>query len=118
MQEDPLLIGVDAGTSVVKAVVFDTCGNERASHECPMPLGRPEPLWIEQDMEQLLDLVKFCLGKVVANLGDRRRQLAGLGITSTGDGTWIIDRAGKPVPKSDGTTEGTTVDWRGRLKKK
>jgi len=97
MQEGRLLIGVDAGTSVVKAVVFDCLGNERASHECPMPLRRPEPLWIEQDMTQLCELVKLCLGKVAAQLGEKRQEIAGIGVTSTGDGTWIIDPAGNPV---------------------
>jgi len=82
---------------MVKAVVFDRLGNERASHECPMPLRRPEPLWIEHDMEQLCEMVKLCLGKVAAQLGDQRQEIAGIGITSTGDGTWIIDQAGNPV---------------------
>jgi len=97
MHNGRLLIGVDAGTSVVKAVVFDTCGNEKASHESPVRLCRPEPLWIEQDMEQLFETVKLCLGKVADQLGDERQEIVGLGITSTGDGTWIIDQAGDPV---------------------
>lgn len=97
MPDGRLLIGVDAGTSVVKAVVFDSLGNERASHECPMPLRRPEPLWIEQDMEELCKTVKLCLGKVAAQLKDQKREIAGIGITSTGDGTWIMDQEGRPV---------------------
>jgi sugar (pentulose or hexulose) kinase len=47
MRDERCLIGVDAGTSVVKAVAFDYLGNEICASEIPMPLRRPEPLWIE-----------------------------------------------------------------------
>lgn len=41
--------------------------------------------------------MKACLGEVVRKLQASKRELAGIGITSTGDGTWIIDREGRPV---------------------
>jgi len=97
MPEGRCLIGVDAGTSVVKAVAFDDRGNELASHESPMSLRSPEPLWIEQDMDELWETVKVCVRKVTGQLSARREQIAGIGITSTGDGTWIIDHNGNPV---------------------
>lgn len=53
------LIGVDAGTSVVKAVAFDYAGKEICASETPLSLSRPEPLWIEQDMEMLWQTVKI-----------------------------------------------------------
>jgi sugar (pentulose or hexulose) kinase len=97
MNDGRCLIGVDAGTSVVKVVAFDYLGNEIYTHEIPMPLLRPEPLWIEQDMDKLWQAVKTCLRNVSGHLKERRRQIEGIGITSTGDGTWIIDKEGKPV---------------------
>ena len=97
MTDGQCLIGVDAGTSVVKAVAFDQLGNEVCVHETPMPLRQPEPLWIEQDMAQLWETVKVCLRSIAAQLQTLKREIQGIGITSTGDGTWIIDREGKPV---------------------
>jgi erythritol kinase (D-erythritol 1-phosphate-forming) len=97
MTENRCLIGIDAGTSVVKAVAFDTEGNEICVQEAAVPLHRPEPSWVEQDMTQLWGIVKDCLSSVVRQLRDSRRELAGIGITSTGDGTWMIDRDGNPV---------------------
>jgi erythritol kinase (D-erythritol 1-phosphate-forming) len=97
VQEGRCLIGVDAGTSVVKVVAFDHFGNEPASHESPMPLRRPEQLWIEQDMDELWETVKACLSKVACQLREQKREIEGIGITSTGDGTWIIDKNGNPV---------------------
>ena len=91
------LIGVDAGTSVVKAVAFDASGSEICASETPMPLRRPEPLWIEQDMNELLQKVKACLREVGVRLKGFKREIGGIGITSTGDGTWLIDQAGNSV---------------------
>jgi sugar (pentulose or hexulose) kinase len=97
MDDGRRLIGVDAGTSIVKAVAFDNTGNETCGYETPMPLRRPEPLWIEQDMEELWETVKVCLRNVAFQLKEQKKAIAGVGVTSTGDGTWIIDRKGEPV---------------------
>ncbi len=97
MDDRRCLIGVDAGTSVVKSVAFNLLGNELCIHETPMPLRRPEPLWIEQDMNELWEAVRVCLRNITARLKERKTEIAGIGITSTGDGTWIIGRDGKPV---------------------
>ena len=91
------LVGVDAGTSVVKAVAFDYEGNEICTSEIPMPLRRPEPLWIEQDMDELWQTVKDCLRAVRGRLKELKKEITAIGITSTGDGTWVIDESGSPV---------------------
>jgi len=64
MNNGPCLVGVDAGTSVVKAVAFDAAGKEIYASETPMPLRRPEPLWVEQDMDELRQKVKCCFCNV------------------------------------------------------
>jgi sugar (pentulose or hexulose) kinase len=97
MTENRCLIGIDAGTSVVKAVAFDEEGNEICVREAAVPLHRPEPSWVEQDMNELWETVKDCLSSVARQLRKSHRELAGIGITSTGDGTWMIDRDGNPV---------------------
>ena len=97
MNSGSCLIGVDAGTSVVKAVAFDPLGKEVCAYETAFTPRRPQPLWIEQDMNELWQTVKVCLQNVVAQLKEKHLRIAGIGITSTGDGTWIIDGDGQPV---------------------
>jgi erythritol kinase (D-erythritol 1-phosphate-forming) len=97
MNNGASLVGVDAGTSVVKAVAFDAAGNEIYASEKPIPLQRPHPLWIEQDMDEVWQKVKGCLRDVRVHLKEMKTELVGIGITSTGDGTWIIDQAGNSV---------------------
>lgn len=95
--EGACIIGVDAGTSVVKAVAFDHQGSEVSGHEIPLHLTQPQPLWVEQDMNQLWETTKTCIARVAQALREKKRGLAGIGITSTGDGTWMLDRDGNPV---------------------
>lgn len=97
MNEDHCLIGIDAGTSLVKAVAFDHSGVEVCSHEKVLPLRRLQPLWVEQDMDELWRTVKACLRKVVAKLKRSKRLLAGVGLTSTGDGTFLMTRDGRAI---------------------
>jgi sugar (pentulose or hexulose) kinase len=115
MAEERCLIGIDAGTSVVKAVAFDYEGNEVCVYEAAVQLRRPERSWVEQDMNELWGTVKACLGEVVQKLQASKRKLAGIGITSTGDGTWIIDREGSPVRNGilwcDGRASNVIETW-------
>jgi erythritol kinase len=97
MNADPCLIGIDAGTSLVKAVAFDSSGVEVCSHEMALPLRRPQPLWVEQDMDRLWRTVRTCLRKVAAELRRSKRVPAGVGLTSTGDGTFLMTRDGRAV---------------------
>lgn len=97
MNDRQCLIGVDAGTSVVKAVAFDRLGNEVCAQQSSIRLHQTEPLWIEQDMDELWEAVRACLRNVSLRLKEGQYEVLGIGVTSTGDGTWMIDAEGKPV---------------------
>lgn len=92
-----VIVGIDAGTSVLKAVAFDLDGTEIASagrpnHYADLPGGG-----IEQDMVRTwadCAAVLRSLGELVPGLGGRVLALA---VTGQGDGTWLIDRTGEPV---------------------
>jgi erythritol kinase (D-erythritol 1-phosphate-forming) len=113
--EDRCVIGIDSGTSVVKAVAFDHSGNELASQEMPVQLLRQQPLWVEQDMQELWERVKHCLGRVIQDVKRLNLKISGIGITSTGDGTWMMDRGGNPVRNGmlwcDGRARKVVEDW-------
>jgi Sugar (pentulose and hexulose) kinases len=57
------IIGIDAGTSFVKAVLFDVAGNElmtQSQANEPMYIGDVE---VEQDMNILWEKVAICIKK-------------------------------------------------------
>ncbi len=46
---EPLFLGIDLGTSAVKALVVDRSGRNVALAACPCQVHQPEPSWQEQD---------------------------------------------------------------------
>lgn len=92
-----LLIGVDAGTSVIKAVAFDTEGHQIAVASRPNSYRTLENGGVEQDMRRTWTdtaAVLADLGNRVEGLGHRALALA---VTGQGDGTWLVDAEGEPV---------------------
>lgn len=108
MSEKQFVIGVDAGTSNIKAVLFDLQGNELASHGIAMKLDAPLPNTAEQDMQEIWDNVCTCIAEISRDLNPD--QCAGIGITSHGDGTWMIDAQGSPVRKGIFWCDGRAAD--------
>ncbi|TGQ17806.1 MULTISPECIES: FGGY-family carbohydrate kinase [unclassified Mesorhizobium] len=94
-----VLIGIDAGTSVIKSVAFDTAGRQIAATALP---NRYETLpggGAEQDLARTWTDTATTLRQLadkVPNLADR---VIAIAVTGQGDGTWLIDKAGEPVAK-------------------
>lgn len=91
------LIGIDAGTSVIKSVLFDQAGNEIARVAARSYVSRPQSGWAEQDMNALFSSVVDTLSQLVAEHPSECRRVAAIGVSAQGDGTWLIDAKGEPV---------------------
>ena len=52
-----MLLGVDAGTSVIKSILFDLDGREIAGAAQETQLLHPRPAWVEQDMDAVWQAV-------------------------------------------------------------
>lgn len=92
-----VLIGVDAGTSIIKSIAFDLEGRQIAAAAVPnryesRPGGGAEqdPLRTWADAAATLTT----LGERVPGLASR---VAAVAVTGQGDGTWLIDRDGEPA---------------------
>lgn len=92
---EPLLIAVDSGTSVVKAVAFTASGSAVADAARPNRIERGAGGAVEQDMARTWDDCR----QVLAALSERLdgASVAALAVTAQGDGTWLVDRDGAPV---------------------
>jgi len=113
MSDKKYLIGIDAGTSTIKGVLFDLEGREIVSHGIPMQIESPFTNTAEQDMETIWNNVALCLQEVVKN--SSADEIFGIGITSHGDGTWMMDSDGNPVRKGilwcDGRAGNLVEKW-------
>ena len=94
MSQD-VLIGIDAGTSVIKAVAFDLAGNEVAAASRPNVYRTLPNGGVEQDMTRTWDDTAAVLLQVTQAVGADR--VLALGVTGQGDGTWLIDGDGRPI---------------------
>jgi erythritol kinase len=90
-----VLLALDSGTSVCKAVAFDREGrvvataSRRNAYEC-LPGGGAE-----QDMVRTWEDAAAVLAELAARL--KGREVLALAVTGQGDGTWLVDAAGEPV---------------------
>lgn len=87
-------IGIDAGTSVVKAVVFDDDWLPLATAERAVAVHHPQPGWSEQDPDAVWRAVTEVVREVAAAAPDDIDYLA---VTAQGDGCWLVDAAGEPL---------------------
>lgn len=87
-------IAVDAGTSLIKAVVFDESGREVAVARHATEVRRPHPGWAEQDMTAVWRAVVAAVNEVLPSAPDDVRFLA---LTAQGDGCWLVDDRGEPT---------------------
>ncbi|UDL96260.1 carbohydrate kinase [Lichenihabitans sp. PAMC28606] len=92
-----IIIGIDAGTSVIKAIAFRSDGLQIAAFALPNIYGHIKGGGAEQDMLRTWNDTVACirgLAELVPSLADRAAALA---VTGQGDGTWLIDDDGVPT---------------------
>jgi len=91
------ILGIDAGTSNVKAVLFDEQGHEVyiASRANEVLSGSGD--WAEQDMVGTWEKVKTCIREVAQMAAAEKDNIIGIGVTAQGEGVWMIDKDGNPV---------------------
>ena len=92
-----VIVGIDAGTSVVKSVAFDLSGRQVAVASRPNSFSRVEGGGAEQDMARTFAETAETLSELMERLPGGASSVAAVAVTGQGDGTWLIDKAGEPV---------------------
>ncbi|MDQ0378791.1 FGGY-family carbohydrate kinase [Amycolatopsis thermophila] len=107
-----MIIGVDIGTSLTKAVVFDEAGVSLHQACTPsevhhLPGGR-----VEQDLDQVVGTVATVVREVAAKLD---APVTALALTGQGDGVWLRDADGNAVRPAiswlDGRANALLAKW-------
>lgn len=92
-----LIIGIDAGTSVIKAVAFDLEGKQLAVASTPNRVDLGAGGVAEQDMQRTWNDTAATLQLLAQKIPELASRTLAVAITGQGDGTWLIDKAGEPV---------------------
>ena len=79
---EPLLLGIDAGTSSVKAVLLDLRGNLRAVGHAEYPLHHIRPAWVEQDPEDWWQATRNAIRAVLASVPHGRERVLAMAVSS------------------------------------
>jgi xylulokinase len=88
----PLFLGLDVGTSGVKAILIDAGGEVRASASSPLDLITPHPGWAEQEPEAWWQAT---IAAIHAVLGQQPGEtVAGIGISGQMHSSVFLDRSG------------------------
>ena len=115
------LLGLDVGTSLIRAAVFDRDGRERGHASRKAETASPRPGWSEQDMAGVWAASAATIREALAASGVPASEIAAVGPSGQGDGAWLLDRAGQPLGPAplwnDGRATGVVERWRseGRL---
>lgn len=92
---EKIVVGVDAGTTAVKAVAFTLDGEiVKAAHRS-VPVNYGKGGEAEQDLNDIWEAVADALAELTSQIGDR--QIIGMGLTGQGDGAWLLDKNHEPL---------------------
>lgn len=99
MAGTPLLVGIDFGTTTIKACAFTPAGRVVAQAAVPTPTHYPQPGWAYYDPEQLWRDTVAALRQLTAALDDPAR-VVGMAVASIGETGVPLDRAGRPLTEA------------------
>ena len=87
-------LGIDVGTTAVKAAVFTASGRMVRIASCDHPLHTPRPTWVEQKPEDWIRALRKCVRQIVDGEG---RNIAAIGLSSQGATLVLLDAKNKPL---------------------
>jgi xylulokinase len=96
MAGDPLLAGVDVGTTNIKAIVFDLTGQVVAHASVSTPTYYPQPAWAYYRPDEIWQSIAQALRQATSQLDDPGR-IAGIAAASMGEAAVPLDTHGRPT---------------------
>lgn len=109
------LLGIDAGTSVIKVALIDRMGHEYATAGRPTDILTPQLSYSEARLEDFWELTADAISEVLSQSGVTGEQVAGIGLTGNMVGAWLIDDLGQPVRDAVLWNDGRTLELMQRL---
>ena len=92
-----MFIGIDIGTSAVKAIIGDGKSLILDSESIPLEISRPHPLWSEQSPDDWTAATFNALDALTKRQPEAMRKVRGIGLTGQMHGAVILDGIGNPI---------------------
>lgn len=120
----PDLVGsIDAGTTSVRFIVFDSVATLIADHQLEFTQFFPHPGWQEQDAHEIVDKVNECIAKTIEKLekGGKYtgKDIKVIGVTNQRETTVVWDKnSGKALTRAIAWPDSRTASTIRKLAKK
>ncbi len=92
-----MFLGIDIGTSSVKAVVVDGDQRLMASASAPLAVSRPHELWSEQHPDDWWNAVEIAIAELRSTAGLSWAAVKAIGLSGQMHGAVLLDDAGRPL---------------------
>ncbi|HEU5087110.1 MAG TPA: FGGY family carbohydrate kinase, partial [Roseiflexaceae bacterium] len=113
----PLLLGIDLGTTNIKAIVFDTRGHMHGFASEPTPSFHPRPGWTEHHAEVLWNATVTAIKRALSEVD--ATQVRGVGVASVGEAGVLVDARGRQlgpmIAWHDGRTTPQFRQWQAHV---
>ena len=97
----PLLLSIDAGTTSIRAIVFDAAGRAVAAAQQEFGQHYPQAGWVEQDAGEIWATALAVVRRVLLEGGVSAARIAALGIANQRETTVLWERAsGRPLHRA------------------
>jgi xylulokinase len=92
-----MYLGIDIGTSSLKAVIIDAAQRIVASRTEPLEVSRPHPGWSEQDADSWWRACEAALDGLAAEHPKELAAVKGIGLSGQMHGATLLDSSDKPL---------------------
>ncbi|WP_171124749.1 MULTISPECIES: FGGY-family carbohydrate kinase [unclassified Ruegeria] len=97
MANNQYILGLDAGNTVIKAVLFDLNGQPVAMQALDGQSSTPQPGHVERDLNELWANARQVISGCIDKAGVTSDQIIGVGCAGHGNGLYLLDKAGEPL---------------------
>ena len=112
------MVGLDVGSTNIKAVVYDRAGRTVALASVPQETTYPRPRWASYDPHRLWELACIALRRAMGQL-ERPQDVVSIACSSFGEACALIDEHGEPLGEMiawfDRRTEAETDQFAARI---
>ncbi len=103
------LIGIDAGGTMTKVVLFDLNGNEVGSERRTNVMLLPHEGWTERDADSMWRAACECIGILLEKTATDPADIIAVTPSGYGGGVYLIDKDGVPVRNALVSTDTRTI---------
>lgn len=92
-----LILGIDIGNTVVKAVLFDLAGRQIARHGVDGTTLKPAPGMVERPVGELWANARAAIAGCLERAGVEASRIAAIGLAGHGNGLYLLDKGGQAL---------------------